>query len=70
VILENLRQVLREARTLIAEQDYSVQDAVYESAPNGEADSAAILVLYEKGNLHRGAMQKDQVLKVFDRLIG
>jgi len=63
------RQILIDARRLIAEQDYSVRDAVYESAVNGESDSAAISLLYESGNLRRGVMSKQEVLEVFDHLV-
>lgn len=69
MITEGLRQILQKARNLIAEEDYSVRDAVYESAVNGASDSAAIQVLYREGNLHRGVMSKEEVLAVFDRLI-
>src|SRR5687768_11489331 len=67
---QDLRSVLREARALIAYRDFSVRDAVYESAPNGAADSAAISLLYAEGNLRRDVMAKQDVLEVFDRLIG
>lgn len=68
---EGLRRILQNARTLIADKDYSVRDAVYESAVNGESDAAAIGLLYRPGNLllPSGVMSKEEVLEVFDRLI-
>ena len=63
-----LRDILINARKLIAEQEFSVRDAVYESAVNGESDSAAMLTLQRCG-LRFGVIAKDEVLGVFDNAI-
>lgn len=61
----SLRDILSNARKLIADQDYSVRDAVYASAVNGESDSATMLALQREG-LQFGVGPKDSVLRVFD----
>lgn len=67
--LPALKEILRNARKLIAEQDYSVRDAVYGSAVNGESEAAAITLLHEEGLFRGPVMAKQDVLDVFDRLI-
>lgn len=64
-----LREILVQARALV-EDDYSVRDAVYESAVNGESDSAAILALQRAGlRSEFSVMPKIQVLAIFDKAI-
>ena len=64
-----LHDILTNARKLIADEDYSVRDAIYASAVNGESDSAAMLVL-ERAGLRYGVGPKEEALAVFDKAIG
>lgn len=63
-----LRDILIKARELVAEQQYSVRDAIYACAVNGESDSAAMKALQDAG-LKIPIMSVDETLEVFDRAI-
>jgi hypothetical protein len=64
-----MKRILERARKLIEEQDYSVRDALYAASPNGEAEAAAVKLVFADDNLSSGVGLKDSALIVFDRLI-
>jgi hypothetical protein len=63
-----MSDILINARKLIAEQDYSVRDALYTSAVNGESDSAAVKIIFHNRN-YEPVMPKEKVLAIFDQAI-
>ena len=68
VVDRNLREILIMARALVEKDHYSVRDAIYASAVNGESDSIAMKVLYDAG-MRPGVMTINEALAVFDRVI-
>jgi hypothetical protein len=64
-----LRDILVNARRLIASEDYSVRDAIYDSAVNGESDAAAIKIIFNDHGCNNPVMPKEKVLEIFDDAI-
>jgi len=64
-----MRDILTNARRLIAEDDYSVRDAIYTSAVNGESDSAAVKIIFNEYRCNSPVMPKGDVLAVFDKVL-
>lgn len=64
-----LRDIFVNARKLIAEEDYSVRDAIYASSVNGESDGIAVKIIFNDRGCNSPVMRKEEVLRIFDKAI-